>query len=124
MKCVRVDVILTFVCTELTIGRVLGRGGFCAVSEVVQIQLQTKASKPIEKQLDELKIHAVVQNRNFMAAHHRRGKDSRYAIKILQDSVTQGKDANLFVNGVVDLAVEARFLAVIRHPNISTCACG
>lgn len=28
------------------------------------------------------------------------------------------KDAQTFINGVVDLAVEARLLSVVRHPNI------
>lgn len=42
------------------------------------------------------------------------GKDCRYALKKLQPT----KEAQTFVNGMVDLAVEARFLAVLRHPNI------
>ena len=52
-----------------------------------------------------------------MAQHCiRKGKDCRYAIKRVQES-SRG-DAQLFVNAVVDLAIESRFLAVIRHPNI------
>lgn len=53
-----------------------------------------------------------------MEAHCLRGKgrDCRYALKQLQDS--SWENAHTFVNGVVDLAVEASFLSVIRHPNI------
>jgi hypothetical protein len=52
-----------------------------------------------------------------MAQHCiRQGKDCRYAIKRMQESCK--KDPQLFINAVVDLAVEARFLAVVRHPNI------
>jgi len=52
-----------------------------------------------------------------MARHCiRKGKDYRYAIKRVQDK--SKKDPQLYVNAVVDLAIEARFLSVIRHANI------
>jgi hypothetical protein len=66
---------------------------------------------------DENAIYSIVQDRSFMAKFCIRDKkDARYAIKRLQESAM--KDPQLFTNGVVDLAVEARFLSVIRHPNI------
>lgn len=67
---------------------------------------------------DEHHFQEIIQNRDFMAANCLRGKskDCRYAIKIVQES--SYKDPTTFVNAVVDLAIEARFLAVIRHPNI------
>lgn len=66
---------------------------------------------------DEHQIHNIVQDRNFMAMYCvRKGKDTRYAIKRVQEA--SYKDHQTFINGVVDLAVEARFLSVIRHPNI------
>jgi hypothetical protein len=109
---------------ELTIGRVLGRGGFCVVSEISKIELHTQKNNTAEddstsKRIhDEHAIHNIVQDRSFMATHCLRGKgnDCRYAIKRLQDS--SKKNAQTFVNGIVDLAVEARFLSIIRHPNI------
>jgi len=53
-----------------------------------------------------------------MEMHCLRGskKECRYALKRLQASVSE--DSQTFVNGIVDLAIEARFLSVIRHPNI------
>ena len=69
------------------------------------------------KEEDEDLIHNIVQDRNFMASHFlRQGKDFRYAIKTVKESAR--KNAQLYVSAVVDLAIEARFLAVIRHPNI------
>lgn len=69
------------------------------------------------KSNDEHYIHNITQDRAFMAHHCiRQGKDSRYAIKTVQEA--SRKDAQVYVNAVVDLAVEARFLAVVRHPNI------
>uniref|UniRef100_A0A6T6GV67 Protein kinase domain-containing protein n=1 Tax=Craspedostauros australis TaxID=1486917 RepID=A0A6T6GV67_9STRA len=107
---------------ELTLGRVLGRGGFCVVHEIEDIALrkQTNAEDPeqtVPSNDDEHYIHNIVQDRDFMAGHCiRQGKDCRYALKIVQES--SRKDPQLFVNAVVDLAIEARFLSIIRHPNI------
>jgi serine/threonine protein kinase len=104
----------------LTLGRVLGRGGFCVVNEVTKITLAKGAeetSVAVKKSDDEHYIHNIVQDRAFMAQHCiRQGKDCRYAIKSVQDS--SRKDPQLFINAVVDLAIEARFLSVVRHPNI------
>ena len=86
------------------------------VHEIPKIKV---ADGSVEKSAedDEHRIHNIVQDRAFMAAHYvRQGKDYRYAIKVVQESAKKG--AQLFVNAVVDLAIEARFLAVIRHPNI------
>jgi serine/threonine protein kinase len=104
---------------ELTLGKVLGRGGFCVVHEVLKISLENGGSAKQNKtsEEDEHFIHNIVQDREFMAGHFiRKGKDYRYAIKKMQDS--SRKDSQTFINSVVDLAVEARFLSVIRHPNI------
>lgn len=106
--------------TELTLGKVLGRGGFCVVTEITKITLlddsngKSEANHKID---DEHRIHDIVQDREFMSAHCiRQGKDYRYAIKQIQDSVRSSAD--MFVNALVDLALEARFLSVVRHPNI------
>lgn len=121
-----------FKTSELTIGRVLGRGGFCVVSEITKVTLRdssrqasTKSGKQKRRssnnledlEEEEYQITNIVQDRKFMEQHCiRGGKDARYAIKKLSDDCM--KDPSLFVNGIVDLAIEARFLAVIRHPNI------
>jgi hypothetical protein len=107
-----------FILIEPKIGRVLGRGGFCVVSEVTKITLKTGDTGHKEDMTDdEHYIHNIVQDRGFMAQHCiRQGKDCRYAIKKMQDSCRQ--DPQQFINAIVDLAIESRFLAVVRHPNI------
>lgn len=103
----------------MTIGSELGHGGFCVVSEITQITLQKDAESSADgkKHDDEHYIHNIVQDRAFMAGHCiRQGKDCRYAIKRIKKS--SWDTPHLFINSVVDLAVEARFLSVIRHPNI------
>ena len=99
----------------------LGRGGFCVVSEVTKIQLlkssDTKEGEATGDVQDEHTIHNIVQDRAFMAKNCiRQGKDYRYAVKKVQESSRD--DEHTFVNAVVDLAIESRFLAVVRHPNI------
>jgi hypothetical protein len=103
---------------EISIGKVLGRGGFCKVSEVVKIALKDGIAAKCEKeriQHDEQHFASVLQDRDFMQAYYlRKGTDYRYAIKALKEDAT--KDVQTYINGVVDLAIEARFLSVIRHP--------
>jgi hypothetical protein len=116
-------------CTELNLGRVLGRGGFCVVNEILTFKLE--ANSPLdtnngdlslvdeeEDEFGELRYDGVVvQDRQFMSRRClRKGKFARYAIKTLSDECLQ--DPERYVGGVIDLAVESKFLAVIRHPSI------
>lgn len=114
---------------ELAIGKVLGKGAFCVVSEIKAMHLgdgqAAHMSEPTHVD-DCPHLVNIVQDRNFMQSNYlRNGKDARYAIKILKKEVT--RDVQMFVNGIVDMAMEAKFLAVIRHPNIikmRAVACG
>ena len=67
---------------------------------------------------DEDYINSVVQDRKFMAKHCMRGKnkDCRYAIKKMRKECYE--DSDKFINTIVDLVIEAKFLSVVRHPNI------
>ena len=103
---------------ELFIGKLLGRGGFCKVSEVIKVTLKDGVAEqihPNSEQKDEHQFASILQDRNFMQARYlRSGTDYRYAIKMLRDDAVN--DEQTFINGIVDLAIEARFLSVIRHP--------
>ena len=105
---------------ELELGNLLGEGGFCSVHEIHQIKLldgtaQQTISDEDEEEFGFTNGH-VSQDRNFMASRYRRGKDARYAIKKIKREIYE--DADHYVAGVIDLAIEAKFLAVVRHPNI------
>ncbi|KAL7555313.1 hypothetical protein ACHAWF_018975 [Thalassiosira exigua] len=116
--------------SELGLGRVLGRGGFCVVNEISQFKLEPNSALDVkshddgiideeEDEFGELRYDGgiLVQDRKFMARRClRQGKHARYAIKTLSDECLN--DPERFVGGVIDLAVESRFLSVIRHPNI------
>lgn len=96
---------------ELSLGAVLGIGGFCTVSEVSSIRLlDANLSR------DDGAPH-ILQDRKYMSKNFlRNGKDARYAIKTLSSSLL--KDPERFVAGVIDLELETKFLSILRHPNI------
>lgn len=61
--------------------------------------------------------HTTLTTHPYTILHaQRKGKDARYAIKLLSSEIQS--DPSRFVAGVIDLAIESRFLAVIKHPNI------
>jgi serine/threonine protein kinase len=107
---------------------VLGEGFFCLAYEVTDITLDENGAvddRPVassatsaDQWWDEGEINNHVQDRLFMEQHCRRGVDEecRYALKRLKPQTCAKVED--YINGVVDLAIEAKFLAVLRHPNI------
>jgi serine/threonine protein kinase len=75
---------------ELQVDRILGRGGFCEV-RLVHI------------------------NSNRDPRHRNCRTSNEYALKYLQPS---SKTKSAFARGAADLAIEARFLSLLRHDNI------
>jgi hypothetical protein len=115
---------------ELEVGRVLGRGAFCVVSEIDKLTLSADSSDrddateksslkssflslPYESQQS-----VILQDRLFMERNCIRGrnKDRRYAVKRLQTSTIS--NTSTCITGIADLALEAKFLSVLCHPNL------
>mmetsp|Transcript_18852 Transcript_18852/g.30884 ORF Transcript_18852/g.30884 Transcript_18852/m.30884 type:complete len:444 (-) Transcript_18852:145-1476(-) len=116
-------VVPKFELDELTLGKVLGKGGFGTVSEIKLIRCDGTQVEREAKEDDE----QAQQDKKFIADHCiRDGGDARYAIKKLSPEVTS--DANKFFQGVLDMSVETIFLSVVEHPHIITMrgvgACG
>ena len=58
-----------------------------------------------------------VESRRFITKHClRQNGDARYAVKKVKTGIM--KDDNMYMNGMVDLAMETDFLSVLEHPNI------
>jgi len=93
---------------ELLPGRILGRGGFCKVSEITRIAISGESTNSDEKEENSN------ASRTHMASNYIREGDARYAIKILRKDL----DRQDTLKGIFDLALEAKFLAVIDHPHI------
>lgn len=106
-------VIPKFEFNELSLGRVLGKGGFGTVSEIKTIQCAGAQGK-IEQEGD---VEQAQQDKQFIADHCiRNGGDARYAIKKLSPEISS--DINKLFQGVLDMTVETMFLSVVEHPHI------
>lgn len=90
---------------ELVIGRKLGIGGYCTVSEVKAIKVPTTDKVPPLHSREDMAMRCI-----------REEGGPRYAIKQLSMSTKMDKD--VLVKGLADIVIEARMLAVIQHRNI------
>lgn len=114
-----------FELSEFLIGRILGKGAFCDAREITKITLK-QINKPDTlgeehpgvQTNNEVVNRNFIQDRSFMEQHCLRGdhNDCRYAIKAVQDACKQ--NVQTYIHAVTDLAIEAKFLSVISHPNI------
>ena len=144
---------------ELTLGRVLGRGGFCVVREIEKIKTCESSSgggsmppkrslfkrlrRPLKAKKNPMTSPAAVPrsggsdiesfvdmecvqdivvdvklSRDFVASRSKSKKTGgRYVIKRVAAELERD-DAHTFLKGVVDLAMEKKFLAALDHPNI------
>jgi serine/threonine protein kinase len=94
-----------FARSELTLGQLVGKGGFSLVFEIAQIA--------IDELYDVSKKQATHRRQ---VAEKFTGEDGHatYAIKMLRDDLIDEEHSK----GVIDLAVEARFLRRLAHENI------
>jgi serine/threonine protein kinase len=86
---------------ELSVGRLLGTGGFCQVRVVRLLHNDDNASTDQQQEEDE------------------NPQQHKYAIKYLCPNIKQ-KSRKAFSRGAADLAIEARFLSLLSHENIIT----
>lgn len=140
---------------EISLGRLLGIGGFGIVHEITKFTLdldvevdveregdcsrhddnddndgddedplgrrgvegvQTGMTDPIELSLSDTHVHYDFSKaRRWMENRCNRNGVARYALKSLQKNLSEVEQAR----GMVDLAVEAKYLSVVWHPNIS-----
>lgn len=85
--------------TELSLGKVLGKGGFGTVSEVRSFQVTDQDEKKEEADAEKEQQ----ESRLFIAEHCiRDGGDARYAIKVLSPEVVA--DPPRYLQGILDMA--------------------
>ena len=128
---------------EFTLGETLGKGAYCYVSEITAISLTraqdgnmegsvSSPDQPNSKSdttsendvvLDETDFPVGMfrntdEMRKYMSEYCLReddeGKHARYALKQLKPT----NDRDKLEQGLIDIAIEAKFLSYISHPNI------
>lgn len=125
----------TFRPEEISLGKILGTGGFGIVNEVSKFSLdedhhdsckdepEDDQHKDDDEDLSpffppDTDVHyEITKARRLMEKRAVRNGICRYAIKRLHGDLTQLEKTR----GMIDLAIEAKFLAVVWHPNISKC---
>lgn len=141
----------TFRPEEISIGAELGRGGFGVVREIRRFTLDPDepaaennpqessngdAPKTNETNNDaaatdenapadvtvtlenvDNEHYAIGKARQVMSARAQRNGKPRYALKMLHSNLAQVERAR----GMIDLALEAKYLSIVWHPNISKC---
>jgi serine/threonine protein kinase len=104
-----------FKVSEVTLGKLLGKGGFGSVFEVRGFEAGKTAKAAGDD--DEEAVPGAMESRQFIAENCiRKGGDARYAAKMLSAEVIA--DPPTFIQGIMDMATETRVLSDIEHPNI------
>ena len=95
--------------SEIEIGPLLGHGGFSDVFEIQSFCLNGNDEQEDEDQRD---------GRRFLKIHSHREVtgEARYAVKYLRQHILD--DREMFILAAKDLALEAKLLCSVFHPNI------
>ena len=110
---------IRFIRTELKYGAVLGVGGFSAVLEILAVQEAESTGQPTAQDSagpddgDE-DFYKISIARDHITMRCLRDGEARYAVKMLYPH----PDPLTLARGMIDLAIEAKYLSVLSHSNI------
>jgi serine/threonine protein kinase len=106
---------------EITLGSVLGRGGFCVVREIRRIKAVVSGSsnKSSNNNLNSNSSNMSESSLLFRMMKRTQSRNGRkkYVFKQIFPEL-KDTDKLAFLKGTVDLATEAKYLSALVHPNI------
>lgn len=118
---------------EIVEGKTVGRGGFAVIREITSFELDRDAARrPSGGSSRSERTASTGASTNSDTSPERRAlakessfkaskKGSKYVLKELDRSNgLSAKNQNAYMNGVVDMAMEAQYLANLSHPHILT----
>jgi serine/threonine protein kinase len=115
-----------FEINELSLGRVLGRGGFCVAREITSIKLKVEQDDGSNRRFGGLSLlrksshsmaHSEGESTREYLARRLWSKAGKYVIKQV-DSELFYSDRVTFLKGMIDIALETKFLASLEHPHL------
>jgi serine/threonine protein kinase len=123
----------TFFNGEIQVGRIIGRGGFCTVKELVGIKTGKSKKGTVQRRMSNgnLNDQSSVSNnamsltyngvdmsaKEYLTHSCNRGKGVIYVVKQVAEELEYSNRIT-FLKGCVDLALEAKYLSTLSHPNI------
>ena len=93
---------------ELSLGKVLGHGGFSVVSDIIVLKLN-RDGKAVQSNLHKARVD--------LARTQNSTQGQSYVLKRLKPG--HPSTAQSFVQAVIDINTEARYLSVLSHPHIN-----
>lgn len=116
---------------EIQTGKVIGRGGFGVVREIVAVQLRDETGESVPKQptsrlfrrgssgVDSSKKtdDEGTSKRELLARKVWSRRTTKYVLKEVEPDLLQN-DTVTYLKGVIDIALEAHYLASLNHNNI------
>jgi serine/threonine protein kinase len=112
-----------FALKELCLGRVLGRGGFCVAREINSIKLRLEedgSNKKVGGRLpkgSQSTMRAEGESTREYLARRLWAKTGKYVIKQVESELFYS-DRVTFLKGMIDLALETKYLASLDHPHV------
>jgi serine/threonine protein kinase len=119
------DSIPQFEINELSLGRVVGRGGFCVAREITSIKLKVEEDVSNRKvgglsllrKASHSMAHSEGESTREYLARRLWSKAGKYVIKQV-DSELFYSDRVTFLKGMIDIALETKYLASLEHPHL------
>jgi serine/threonine protein kinase len=127
-----------FDCSELVLGKVIGKGAFCVVHELQAVRLNNSKRRPnFSRHWWDIKLHKedhkreVIQQTCSFSGEECAGREvavddqvysinncTRYVVKHLKPNLAIERGYKIFVHATSDLRREYEILSRLSHPNI------